>query len=105
MAKNNLTPEQDLLTRRFYVEVAERSGLIPDSAVAMRTLRAILLELLNYDQLPNGNFVEKGKARTVKFGQSLDLPNEWPADTRRAEDAVKRFSSDYTSTGKSSKGN
>ena len=69
MAKNNLTPEQDLLTRRFYVEVAEKAeALLPDAPVNARNLRATLLMLLNYIQLPSGAFVEAGTDINRAFG-------------------------------------
>jgi hypothetical protein len=83
MAKNNLTPEQDLLVREFFVEVAEKfESLQPDAGAYGRQLRAICLLLLNYDQLPNGSFVTKGTPIAREYGTRDydDYPDEWQAD-------------------------
>ncbi len=87
MAKNVLTPEQDILTRQFYVEVAQKAeALLPNTPAFGRQLRAILLLLLNYDQLPSGAFVTKGTTITKAFG-SVDYSSytdEWVTDLGEA---------------------
>jgi hypothetical protein len=98
VAKNALTPEQDILVRRFYVEVAEvAEGLLPDSPASARTLRGVLLQLLNYDQLPSGAFIEKGKDISIPYGSTdySAYPCEWEKDF---EKAINNLGSDQTST-------
>ncbi len=83
MAKNNLTAEQDLLVREFFVEVAEKfESLQPDAGSYGRQLRAICLLLLNYDQLPNGAFITKGTVVSRTFGSDdySAYPDEWQVD-------------------------
>ncbi len=87
MAKNVLTPEQDLLTRQFYVEIAQvTEALLPNTPAFGRQLRSILLLLLNYDLLPNGVFVTKGTTVTKKLGSEdySAYPDEWVTDLGRA---------------------
>jgi hypothetical protein len=89
MVENALTPEQDLLTRRFFLEVASKDGLFPDAPAYSGQLRALLLSILNYRQLPNGNFVSRDTELHVPFGtnyaDAMDAyPCEWDADTERA---------------------
>ena len=83
MAKNVLTPEQDLLTRQFYVEVAQKAeALLPNTPAFGRQLRAILLLLLNYDLLPSGAFVTKGTKVKKAFGSTdySAYKDEWATD-------------------------
>ena len=87
MAKNILTPEQDLLTRHFFVIVGERiEALLPNSPASGRTLRGILLQLLNYDQLPSGAFVTAGTPITRSLGDNTysSYPSECEDDYQRA---------------------
>lgn len=87
MAKNAMTPDQDILTRRFFIEVAEKAeSIIPDAAASARQLRAILLMMLNYDQTPDGKFVEKGVLRTRPFGNNdfSAYECEWEKDFEAA---------------------
>jgi hypothetical protein len=99
MASNKLTPQQDLLTREFYIEVAEKADdLLPDTAAHGRHLRAILLALLNYDQLPNGAFISKGQSVKLDYG-SRDFsgyPDEWQADYDFAVAAIALESANET---------
>jgi len=91
MAKNVLTPRQDLLTREFYVEVAERvEHMLPDSPAYGRQLRAILLLLLNYDRIKSGAFIEKGQSVQIEFGSNdySAYPDEWAADYDAAVAAI-----------------
>jgi hypothetical protein len=100
MATNNLTPEQDILARRFFLEVAQEPGLVPNSPPLEQQLRAILLAILNYQQLPNGNFVKRGTEIILPFGSSdySAYPCEWAADYQRAvagiEDSFAIYSDD-----------
>lgn len=108
MAKNQLTPEQDLITRQFYKDVVISGNALVNSPAHKRQLRAIVLELLNYDQLPNGSFVEKGKNITYTFGKEADyskFPDEWEEDEKRAKEAVANNgdSSSSSSTSQSAK--
>lgn len=91
MAKNNLTPEQDLLCRRFYIEVAEKAeALLPDTPVHAQRLRRTILMLLNYRQLPNGAFVQADKAISRSFGNPdySAYTCEWADDAQRAWEAL-----------------
>lgn len=88
MAKNNLTPSQDVLTREFYEEVAAQT-----EGVDGRRLRGILLDLLGYQVLANGNRVSKDIEPKIPFGSGtagLDkYPDEWRADLHRALEALE----------------
>jgi hypothetical protein len=93
MATNKLTPEQDILTRRFYLEVAQTEGLFPDAPIQQKRLCALLMDMLNYQRLGNGNFVTKGTPISVPFGNSMPsgldaYPDEWVEDYQRAVDAL-----------------
>ena len=91
MAKNALTPQQDLLTREFYVNVAEKAeDFLPNAPAYSRQLRAICLLLLNYDRLPGGAFIEKGQMLKIDFGSNdfSDYPCEWADDVATALEAI-----------------
>lgn len=92
MAKNNLTPEEDLLTREFYATIAARGDqFFSGSPASARQLRAILLLLLNYDQLPNGTFVTRGTKIDVPFGSNdySKYKDEWMEDLAKSLAAVE----------------
>lgn len=99
MSKNSLTPEQDLITREFFVVVAQQGHGLEDTPGNASHLRAICLGLLNYQQLPSGAFIDTKTKVTVEFGsQNYDAyPCEWEADARRANDAVNPKSEPETS--------
>lgn len=91
MAKNNLTPLQDLLVREFYVDVAvEAEKLLPGAPAFARQLRSICLLLLNYDQIGSGVFVTKGTEIKVPYGSSdfTAYPDEWAVDFDTALTAI-----------------
>ena len=100
MAQNNLTPQQDLVTREFYTTVASDDGLLPSAAAHARQLRAICLALLNYIQLPNGAFIQADTKVQIGFGSNdySAYPNEWEADERRSNEAIMRESDTAPST-------
>ncbi len=87
MAKNVLTPEQDIATRNFYTLVASKAeSLLPSQPAFGRQLRAILLLLLNYNLLPGGIFVSKDIKIDVPFGSNdySQYKDEWAADMGKA---------------------
>ena len=87
MANNTLTPDQDVQTREFFINVAEQTeALLPNSPASGRTLRGILLQLLNYDQLPSGAFITAGTPVTRSLGDNTysEYPCEWEEDYQRA---------------------
>ena len=90
MAKNNLSPAQDILTRRFYQEVClQGEEFFPNSAGKPRRLRGLVLDLLGYMVLPNGARVDKNLKISQKFGEAdySQYPDEWNDDIRaRAEE-------------------
>lgn len=92
MASNTLTPEEDLLTREFYATIAAHGDrLFPGSPASARQLRAIILLLLNYDQLPNGAFVTRGTNIDVPFGSNdySKYKDEWMEDLGKTLAAVE----------------
>ena len=94
MAKNNLTPQQDLITRQFLTEVATAENILPDTPGLRRQLYAILLTMLNYDRLTDGRFITKGKKVTYPYMGMPSLeeyPDEWEADYVRTLKALKIY--------------
>lgn len=87
MAKNLMTPEQDLLTREFYSTVANDSTLFPSNPVLQRNLVSTCLTLLNYDYI-SGCYVEKAQARTRGLQGEVRVTCEWATDAQRAMEAV-----------------
>ena len=63
---------------------------LPDAPVFARQLRAICLLLLNYQQLPNGTFVDKSLEIKLPYGSSdySAYPDEWAADFDAALSAI-----------------
>ena len=105
MANNTLTAEQDVLTRQFFVRVAERTeALLPNSPASGRALRGILLQLLNYDQLPSGAFVTAGTAITRSLGDNTysSYPNEWEDDYQRALEELDNEGGQNSDSGEAS---
>ena len=91
MAQNNLTPEQDLLFRQMFKTVYEDTRILKTSPSHRRQFLAICLEVLNYMQLPNGNFVRAGMDISVPYGTNdfSMFPCEWEADEERANAALR----------------
>lgn len=92
MATNDLTPEQDLLVRRFYKEIAIRlEQMLPSTPVSGRTTRRTCLDLLNYDIIGSGAYIKKGSQITIEYGSQdySKYPDEWPADEARALKAIE----------------
>ena len=90
MAQNKLDPVSDLATRTFFKVVAYNPQYLKDSPAHRRQMLAILLEALNYQQLPNGAFVSKDTNIAIPFGSSdwSAYEDEWDADTERAYEAI-----------------
>ncbi len=105
MALNNLTPEQDIATREFYDIVAAAPSYLQDSPAHRRQLIAILLEALNYNQLPNGAFVSKDTNVQVAFGSKdySQYPDEWDADKERAVASINSKDTAKASTSSKTK--
>jgi len=101
MAKNVLTPAQDLLVREFYLNIALHiEAWLPSTPVAGRMLRRTLLDLLNYDQIGSGAYITKGTSVSIKYGTRdySAYPNEWDDDVRRAEEALLNEEDNNTDT-------
>lgn len=92
MANNTLPADLDLLTREFYESVALKAeSFIPDQSGSARQLRAIILDMLGYRQLPSGARI----AKDIKITRPLNdasfsgFKDEWAADTTRALEALE----------------
>ena len=85
MAKNKLTPQQDVATRQFYVLVAQ--GANHDEA-DLKKLRSICLNLLNYDVTADGRYITRQAApRTRPWGSGPEAVGgecEWLDDFKSA---------------------
>lgn len=92
MAKNRMTPEQDILTREFYSMVANDPSLFPNEPIDQRSLHGILLKLLNYTII-DGKFVTPEKVSTRKYGEPVQASCEWDADTKRVLEALNESDS------------
>lgn len=84
MAQNNLTPEQDLLTREFFQKVSNDKSLFPDDPVGQRNMNQCILRLLNYDYI-NGAYITKGQTLSRSLTGSTPVECEWMADTVKAQ--------------------
>lgn len=105
MAKNNLTTEQDILTRRFYKEVAERcEAQFPNTPAHARQLRALVLDMLGYQVLSNGARVCKTKEVSYGFGNPdlSKFPDEWNTDLRARAEEYKRGTNNSKDTNQAS---
>lgn len=97
MAKNDLTPLQDVTTREFLVEVALAENVLDNNPATKRRLLNTLYQLLNYQRLRDGRFVSKDAKLTYKLGGEVsmkDYPDEWSSDYARAIDALKKGDKD-----------
>lgn len=83
MAKNKLTPQQDIITRQFFQLVTQRAEHDPDE---LRTAQTICMNLLNYECTPDGRFVERDSRDFYPFGDKPvnDGPCEWLDDYKVA---------------------
>lgn len=90
MASNNLTPEQDLLTREFYTQVAMKNDLFPSDPVGQRNLMACLIRLLGYVVVDN-KFVDPAKVKNLKrsIGSPSNVVDEWHTDTQKLIEALE----------------
>lgn len=107
MAKNILTPEQDLLTREFFLAVAAKAdGLLISNPAYARQLRAIVLLLLNYQPGPDGGFIEKGTVlhRSLSGKSQGKVEDEWPADAAAAQKAFDNEANNDPNTSEASTG-
>ncbi len=105
MAKNHLTVEQDILTRRFYQEVALKADAhFPGSPSSARKLRGLVLDLLGYQVLPNGARISKGIEVQHKYGNPdfSAYPDEWNSDIQRIRQEVTGGTRNRKSTPKAS---
>jgi len=94
MATNNMTPEQDLLTREFFRQIVQNNSLFPTDPAGQRAMASAVLQLLNYDYV-GGAFVTKGTKRTRPFSGQHELECEWIADL---EKATEQLNEAYKST-------
>ena len=85
MAKNKLTPQQDIVTRQFFVLVAQ--GANHDES-ELKRLREICLNLLNYECTTDGRFIAQQAApRTRPWGSGPEAVGgacEWLDDFKPA---------------------
>jgi hypothetical protein len=87
MAKNELTPEQDVLTREFLVDVALSENAFSDHPALKRTLIGYCYRLLGYQRLPDGRFISEHINVKYKLGGTIsleDYPDEWQKDYANA---------------------
>jgi len=89
MAKNNLTPMQDIAVRKFYTQVVQdtKSTVWAGAEAARKAAEIACLELLNY-YLYEGKYVSKDKVQPTTYGHKQDLECEWEADTLAAEAGI-----------------
>jgi len=92
MASNQMTPEQDVLTREFLQQVVFDRGLMTRAGVSGRTLQGACLELLNY-VIIDGKYVDKALVKNRPFYGQLELDCEWEQDTRRSMEALDESNS------------
>ena len=93
MAKNNLTPMQDVLTREFLKLVLLEDNVLPDHPSIKKQVIAAVYSMLNYDRLGDGRFITKGKKVKMPFGTQPSLeeyPDEWQADYERAVEELEK---------------
>jgi hypothetical protein len=110
MAKNNLTPEQDIAVREFFAKVAIVTDILPGNPADMVTVRNVCMSLLNYTITPDGRFIAKDSKRSFKYGTKVEEvggPCEWEADYRKAQrestdEVIASVNPVKASTGKSS---
>ena len=88
MAKNNLSPEQDVLTREFYVKVATDDSLFPSNPAQARQLRAVIISLLGY-AIVQGKFVSPEKVNSRSYFSQADYEDEWMIDYKAALAALE----------------
>lgn len=87
MATNNLTPEQDLLTREFFQKVSNDPALFPSDPVGQRNMNQCILRILNYVYI-EGAYITPGKVIKRSFSETAHAECEWEADTNRAMEAI-----------------
>lgn len=95
MAKNDLTPLQDVITREFLVEVALAENTLPANPAMKKSLIGTCYNLLNYDRLGDGRFITKGTKIKMSFGlqpSTEDYPDEWNEDYQAALQALEEES-------------
>ena len=83
MAKNSLTPLQDVATREFLINVALAENVFNNHPTSKKRLIGMLYELLNYQRLPDGRFISKDKKIKYLLGGGVsptEYPDEWDAD-------------------------
>jgi hypothetical protein len=103
MAMNKLTPEQDLMTRDFFLMIANEDSYLSKNPSMRRTLITTLLHALNYNWLPNGSFIDKDTTLVMQYGTSdySKYPNEWDTDKERASAQVNSKGTPETSSSES----
>ena len=91
MAKNDLTPIQDVITREFLVEVATAENVLSNNPASKKRLIGLLYQLLNYQRLPDGRFVSRDTSVRYMLGGTVsdkEYPDEWSKDYARAIKAL-----------------
>lgn len=94
MAKNNLTPQQDILTRDFLMQVALADNVFDNHSASKKRLVGALYKLLNYQRLADGRFVDASKDVMYKFGQAPSyerFPCEFDTDYKAAEAKIEGY--------------
>lgn len=94
MAKNNLTPEQDLIVREFYEKVVlPDPGLFVNANLTQRQALHLCLNLLGYVVVQGKHIsVDKWKATSYKFGGSTEsvYVDEYDTDKEAAHEAANK---------------
>ena len=99
-----LTPEQVLAAQDMFTMIREDALILHDSPAHRRQILAILLEMLDYEEIEVGFFIPRGLARSYTFGEKIDTSkfvNQWDVDRRRVlnDVAAKAEDTDRASTG------
>ena len=105
---SSLSPELELVVRRFYAEVLSEDSLFNNDARPLRghAMRCCL-ELLGYTIYGDKIVRKAALDRGVTYGKRLDLDDVWEEDTKKVVEAVnesnKGTDTDKANSRKSSK--
>ena len=98
-----MTPEQNLLIRQFYVEVANDESIFAGKNTTQKAVKGMCLDLLGY-VLIKGKYVpvEKFKGASLTYGQQADYQCSWESDTRAIEELINETNNSKSSSTASS---
>lgn len=84
---NNMTPEQDLITRAFFTRVTQDDTLFPTNKATQRRLAGECLRLLNY-VVVDGKFVDADSIGPRTYGAPFKGECQWAADEQKAREEL-----------------